>query len=154
MEAAEVFVRYWAGDEAWENMPTERKEITANGMRKVRQEFAGEIAGHLSGLNTRNEFAKITVPVGYFMGSATKSSVKRVAELLVPAFQNGTHEVINGLGHIGPVTHPAVFNEHVRRFLMRMPGRRFVDTDLAPNWTHNDRMARPLALPSTVPGSA
>lgn len=117
LKAAESFVRYWAGDRAWETMPQERREITASGMRKVRNEFAGEISAHKQGSHTKERLATITAPIGYFMGAATKASVRRVAEVLVPSLKNVHHEVLEGLGHMGPVTHPAVFNGAVQRFL-------------------------------------
>lgn len=117
MRAAEMFVRYWAGDKAWESMSTARRETTASGMRKVRSEFAAEIVGHKLGMCTKERLGTISVPVGYLMGSETKASVQRVAEVLVPSLKDVRHEILPGLGHMGPVTHADVFNEAVSGML-------------------------------------
>jgi pimeloyl-ACP methyl ester carboxylesterase len=117
LRAAELFVRYWAGECSWDAMSQERREITAAGMRKVRNEFAGEIAAHKQGSHTVEKLGTITAPIGYFMGAQTKASVRRVAEVLVPSLRNVRLEVLEGLGHMGPVTHPAIFNRAIQEFL-------------------------------------
>ncbi len=117
MDAAEHFVRYWAGDKAWEAMPSDRREITAQGMRKVRDEFAGEIQAHASGQASIDAYSGITLPMRYLTGSSTKAPVQRVAELLVPAIASAEHIDLEGLGHMGPVTHPQVVNHQISEFL-------------------------------------
>lgn len=113
MAAAEAFVRYWAGDPAWESMSEDRRQTTAYGMKKVRSEFAGEIACHEAGVHTVERLASITAPIGYLLGSGTKASARRVAEVIVPRLPNVHHYVMEGMGHMGPVTHPNVFNDKV-----------------------------------------
>lgn len=117
MEAAEVFVRYWAGDKAWETMPEDRRHFTALGMRKVRNEFASEIVCHEAGVHTTARLATIAAPIQYLVGSRTKASARRVAEVIVPRLQNVSHDVLEGMGHMGPVTNANTFNDRVRQYL-------------------------------------
>ena len=115
--AAENFVHYWAGPGIWDAMPADRKLITAQGMAKVRAEFLAEILGHDSGQSSLSAFSAITLPVLYLTGSETKAAVRRLAEVLAPAFVKACRVDLPGLGHMGPVTHPDIVNREVEAFL-------------------------------------
>ncbi|MEZ5653123.1 MAG: alpha/beta hydrolase [Burkholderiaceae bacterium] len=119
MAAAEAFIRYWTGDRGWESMPDDRRTITAGLMRKIRHEFSSEILAQERGIIGADRFAQISVPVGYYHGSATKASCKRLTEILAPALASAETTELEGLGHMGPVTHSAAFNAAVAAFLGR-----------------------------------
>ena len=61
----------------------------------------------------------LEIPVLYMLGSDTRPSARAVARLLTNALPNVELVEFPGLGHMGPVTHPAVVNDVLARFLER-----------------------------------
>jgi pimeloyl-ACP methyl ester carboxylesterase len=114
---AERFVRYWAGDRAWEAMPTERRRITAQAMPKVAAEFAAERRAARSDTRLLDLFARIDAPVLYLTGTRTKASARRVGQLLPAVWKNARVIELDGPGHMGPVTHPDLVNREIEAFL-------------------------------------
>jgi len=115
--AAEKFMRYWAGSEAWEAMPAERRRNTVRGMIKVRGEYLAEMRAHDSGEASLSALSRLALPVLYLIGAETKVAVRRSAELLAPALRNGRRVDLTGVGHMGPVTHPDAVNREIDAFL-------------------------------------
>lgn len=115
--AAENFVRYWAGNDVWDAMPTERRQLTARGMMKVRSEFLAEMHSCEADVTSLRALARITQPVLYMTGSATKPAVHRLAEILGPALATAERVELHGLTHMGPVAAPEIVNREVERFL-------------------------------------
>jgi pimeloyl-ACP methyl ester carboxylesterase len=114
---AERFVRYWAGDQAWDAMPPERRRLTAAAMPKVAAEFAAERRAGRSSTRLLDLFAGIDAPVLYLTGTRTKASARRVGELLPSVWENGKRVELDGPGHMGPVTHPELVNGEIEAFL-------------------------------------
>jgi len=61
--------------------------------------------------------ARIDVPVLLMTGSASPPSSLGVARLLAGALRGVQRVDFDGLGHMGPVTHPETVNEAIARFL-------------------------------------
>lgn len=67
-------------------------------------------------LDTVKAVQSLTVPILFIVGS--KDFRKHEKELLAAAPQ-GTLEVIEGAGHVAPLSHAEDFNKRVERFLLK-----------------------------------
>jgi pimeloyl-ACP methyl ester carboxylesterase len=113
--AAERFIDYWAGAGAWKRTPESRKPALAASARNVRR-WAHALFTEPAPLEA---FRSLDVPVLYMVGERTTASARAVARLLCAALPRVELLEFQGLGHMGPLTHPAAVNEAIRRFLER-----------------------------------
>jgi pimeloyl-ACP methyl ester carboxylesterase len=63
--------------------------------------------------------AELDVPVLLMVGSKSPRSSRAVAQRLADVLPQAQTVELEGLGHMGPVTHPAKVNEVMVRFLER-----------------------------------
>jgi pimeloyl-ACP methyl ester carboxylesterase len=115
--AAERFVDYWLGAGSFAGMPEPRRSALANSMRKVRAEW--HAAFHEPTLLTA--FSAVDVPTLFLTGSESPASSRHVAGLLCKVLPQVTVMELEGLGHMGPVTHPERVNEVIEGFLREVP---------------------------------
>jgi len=118
--AAECFIDFWSGAGTWASLPAGRREGVAARMDAVRQHFDALLAEPLSGL----DLARLPIPMLCLSGTRTVAATRRIAALLRDAAPRARHELLPGLGHMGPVTHAALVNARIRAFLddVRHPG--------------------------------
>ena len=64
-------------------------------------------------------FSGLDVPVLYMVGEDSPAPSRAVARLLTRVIPRVEVVEFAGLGHMGPVTHPEIVNEAIRRFLER-----------------------------------
>lgn len=114
--AAEQFVDYWLGPGSFSRIPEARRPALANSMRKVRAEWHG--AFHEPA--PLQAFADIDVPTLFLTGSESPSPAGQVAGLLCEVLPRVTVIEFEGLGHMGPVTHPERVNEAIGSFLRKL----------------------------------
>jgi pimeloyl-ACP methyl ester carboxylesterase len=107
------FVDYWMGTGAWASMPDARRRPVATAMRKVKSEWhaAFEEPAPL------RAFAALDVPTLCLVGSDSPASSRAVARLLAKTLPRVTEVEIDGVGHMGPVTHPDRINALIERHL-------------------------------------
>ena len=113
--AAQCFIDFWMGPGAWDQMPEARKapiEISINNVRG----WASGLFGEPTPLRA---FAELDVPVLYMIGKNSPASSVGVARLLTRALPRVDVVEFDGLGHMGPITHPEVVNEAISDFLER-----------------------------------
>jgi pimeloyl-ACP methyl ester carboxylesterase len=113
--AAECFIDFWMGAGAWERMPEPRKGPIASSVANVRG-WANALFGEPTPLRA---FAELDVPVLYMIGRNSPASSRGVARILTRALPRVEVVEFEGLGHMGPVTHPEVVNEAISEFLER-----------------------------------
>ena len=113
--AAECFIDFWMGTGSWARMPEARKGPIAGSIVNVRG-WAGALFGEPTPLEA---FASLDVPVLYMVGKDSPASSLGVARLLTSTLPRVEVIEFEGLGHMGPVTHPDVVNEAISRFLER-----------------------------------
>jgi pimeloyl-ACP methyl ester carboxylesterase len=113
--AARRFIDYWMGDGSWEQMPEQRKAPIAASIVNVGR------WGHalLTAPTPLEAFRSLQVPVLYMIGTSTPASARAVARILTGTLPNVEVVELEGLGHMGPVTHPQVVNPVITRFLRR-----------------------------------
>jgi len=66
---------------------------------------------------TLAELGALDVPVLYMVGERSPVSARSIARLLVPALPRARLVELQGVGHMGPITHPQVANPVIARFL-------------------------------------
>lgn len=111
--AARCFIDFWMGDGAWERTPEARKDPIRRSIADVRQ-WAAALLGEPAPLQA---FRGLDIPVLYMTGSNSPASSLGVARLLTRALPRVEVVAFEGLGHMGPVTHPEVVNAAIADFL-------------------------------------
>jgi pimeloyl-ACP methyl ester carboxylesterase len=114
--SAARFVDYWMGAGTWAGMPAPRCASVATAMRAVK----GEWHAIFTEPTPLSAFAALDVPVLYITGSRSPASGREVARLLTRTLPRVTTSEIEGVGHMGPVTHPERVNVLIERYLERI----------------------------------
>lgn len=113
--AAGHFIDYWMGAGSWERTPEARKPAIAASVVNVRR-WAHALFSEPTPLEA---FRSLDIPVLFMVGKESTASAHGVARLLTKALPRVEVLAFDGLGHMGPVTHPDVVNEPIARFLER-----------------------------------
>ncbi len=113
--AAKYFIDFWMGAGAWDRMPEERKRPIAVSVTNVRG-WANALFGEPTPLQA---FSSLGIPVLLMMGRDSPASSRGVARLLAGALPEVEVIDFEGIGHMGPITHPELVNAAISRFLER-----------------------------------
>lgn len=113
--AAECFIDYWMGRGAWARTPDARKGPIAESVRNV----GGWARALFTEPTPLAAFAALRIPVLYMMGTDSPASSRGVGRLLTGALPQVQVVEFEGLGHMGPITHPQIVNEAISRFVRR-----------------------------------
>ena len=111
--AAKCFIDFWMGEGTWAGTPDARKGpiaasvVNVRGWAKALMEEATPLAA----------FSRLDIPVFYMVGKDSPASSRGVARLLAPVLPRVELVEFEGLGHMGPVTHPDIVNQAISRFL-------------------------------------
>lgn len=105
--AACVFVDYWGGPGAWETTPKKIKDGIIRWMPKASLDFAALINEPVS----LGELAQFDVPTVLIRGAYAPAPTRVIAENLSAITGNSKLRVVDGAGHMGPLTHPVPVNE-------------------------------------------
>lgn len=111
--AAKRFIDYWSGPGAWDATPPARQQAFANSARQVGR-WGHALFNEATPLHA---FRALDMPVLYLMGRDTTAAARAVAQLLCGVLPNVRRIEIEGLGHMGPVTHPEAVNPLIASFL-------------------------------------
>jgi pimeloyl-ACP methyl ester carboxylesterase len=114
--AARIFIDFWMGDRAWERTPEPRRSSIAESVVNIGG-WAHALFGEPTSLHS---FAALDVPVLLLTGTESPASSLAVAKLLARVLPRLEAVDFEGLGHMGPVTHPELVNEAIGRFLERV----------------------------------
>lgn len=114
-EAAKHFIDYWMGPQSWDSTPDSRKPPILASIGNIRR------WGHA--LFTEpvalRAFEDLDIPVLYMIGKSSPQSSLGVARLLTAVLPRVEVIEFEGLGHMGPVTHPKLVNGAIADFLDR-----------------------------------
>jgi pimeloyl-ACP methyl ester carboxylesterase len=119
------FVDYWMGAGAWAAMPASRRDGLARAMGAVKAEWDAAF-GNPTPLSA---FAELDAPVLYLTGTESPASSRGVARLLAKTLPRVTVLEIEGVGHMGPVTHPDRINALVERHFDDIGVRSYIPTN-------------------------
>ena len=112
--AAEGFIDYWMGTGSWAAMPLARRGPVAESMRSVRQWTEAIFAQPW----TPAGLARLAMPVLLLGGERSPGSARDLLPLLVQALPQAALQLLPGLGHMAPVTHPDQVNPQIEAFLL------------------------------------
>jgi pimeloyl-ACP methyl ester carboxylesterase len=111
--AARHFIDFWMGAGTWDSTPEQRKGPIAASVANVRN-WGDALFNETTPLEA---FAALDIPVLYMVGECSPASSRSVARLLTQVLPRVQVIEFEGLGHMGPVTHPTVVNGVISRFL-------------------------------------
>ncbi|MDP1954872.1 MAG: alpha/beta hydrolase [Polaromonas sp.] len=113
--AAKHFIDYWMGPQGWDTTPDSKRGPIAASVVNVRR------WGHalFTEPTALHAFKALDIPVLYMVGKLTTQSALGVARLLTAVLPRVEVMAFNGLGHMGPVTHPELVNDAIAAFLDR-----------------------------------
>jgi pimeloyl-ACP methyl ester carboxylesterase len=100
-EAAALFVDYWSGTGAWDRLPAPRRRAIAERMHKVRSEFEALFAD----TEPARSYGKLKMPVRFIIGSTSPLPARLVAEVIVRHCAQAELVQLDGVGHMGPISH-------------------------------------------------
>jgi pimeloyl-ACP methyl ester carboxylesterase len=103
--AAAMFVDYWSGDGAWNAMSPARQGALAARMPKVQAEFEALFADRVP----MAAYSRLTMPVRLIRGDRSPLPARLVVGRLGGHLPNVDVVTMRGVGHMGPLTHPAEF---------------------------------------------
>lgn len=116
--AARLFVDFWSGAGAYAGLPPARQLSIAGRMRAVYRHF---FALTTEPLRSR-EIARLDAPKLILSGAATVPATRRIADLLRRGLRRDEHQVLDGMGHMGPITHAETVNLRIAWFLLARAG--------------------------------
>lgn len=111
--AARRFVEYWSGAEAWRYLSPGRQQAIAARMPSVLRHFDALFSEPLAAAQP----GRLAMPLLFLAGGRTVASARRLARLFRTTFPAARHEVLTGLGHMGPITDAAAVNPRIEAFL-------------------------------------
>ena len=113
--AARCFIDFWMGEGAFDRMPERVQAASAESVRNI-QGWKDALFDEPA---PTQAFAALDVPVLLMVGSKSPLSSRAVSRRLARVLPRAELVELEGLGHMGPVTHPGLVNERIRGFLER-----------------------------------
>ena len=113
--AAEYFIDYWMGVGAWHATPESRRGAIEAAIVNV-QGWGRALFAEPTPLKA---LGTLTMPVLLMVGKNSPASARAVIRLLSQTLPHLETLEFEGLGHMGPVTHPEVINPAIEEFLRR-----------------------------------
>jgi pimeloyl-ACP methyl ester carboxylesterase len=117
--AAQVFIDFWSGAGTWDALPAPRREAITSRTETLRHQFDALFGDLLSAA----DLAHLSMPLLLLFGTATVPVTRRIVQIVGAALPGARVEALPGMGHMGPLTHPAAFNRRVAAFLSSVPAR-------------------------------
>ncbi len=111
--AARCFIDFWMAPGSFDRMPERVQAATAESVRHI-QAWKNALFDEPTPLA---KFAELDVPVLLLVGSKSPLSSRAVAQKLAAVLPRAELTKVEGLGHMGPVTHPDAVNPLIARFL-------------------------------------
>lgn len=113
--AARSFIDFWMGPGSFDRMPERVQAASAESVRDI-QDWKDALFDEPT---SPAALAELDVPALLMVGSKSPRSSRAVAERLADVLPQAETVELEGLGHMGPVTHPDKVNEVLVRFLER-----------------------------------
>ncbi len=119
-EAAEIFIDFWMGLGTWRAKP--------EAQRATIEPSICNVAGWANALFTEatplSAFKALDIPVLLMQGSESPESGIAVANLLAQEMSQVNAIRLDGLGHMGPLTHPQIVNAEIEQFVRNLASQR------------------------------
>jgi len=108
-ESAAMFVDYWSGRGTWDKVPVPRRQMFADRMPKVAAEFDALFGDDMP----TEAYRQLSMPMRLIAGMRSPLTARKVVEQLAMRCRHARVVHLAGLGHMGPVTHPARVAAHL-----------------------------------------
>jgi len=111
--AAQRFIDFWMGKDAWQQMPESRRAPIAESVTNI-VAWGKALFDEPTPLSA---FSTLNIPVLFMLGKDSPASSRAVARVLIPRLPQVDVVEFEGVGHMGPITHPELINETIFGFL-------------------------------------
>ncbi|HWM42202.1 MAG TPA: alpha/beta fold hydrolase [Burkholderiales bacterium] len=111
--AARCFIDFWMGQGSFDRMPERVRAATADSVKDI-QGWKDALFDEPTPLKA---FAELDFPVLLMAGTKSPLSSRAVVRRLARVLPKVEVVELEGLGHMGPVTHPDVVNARIAAFL-------------------------------------
>ncbi|PIE13464.1 MAG: alpha/beta hydrolase [Rhodobacterales bacterium] len=118
--AAREFLREWGDGTPWDTMPPETRAFMADRIHLVEANDA-TVLHDTPGLLDKGLIETVTVPVLLIRGGDSSAFVEPVHNAIARRLPDARQAVIEGAGHMVPITHPVETATEIRSFLARVP---------------------------------
>ena len=115
MAAAEAFLTRWGLPGEWEAMPEVAKEVMASRMWLIPAQSDGIINEGPKRMKL-DAICNLNVPTLVMHGDKSPMIMEAITEVISGAIPNGQGDVLNGAGHMLPITHHAECADKLRVF--------------------------------------
>ncbi len=120
MEAARAFNRGWGDGTRWDQIPEQTRQYMADRIHFVGASSA--VVLHDSpGLLAPGQFERATMPILLMEGDQSDDMTDAVNSALARRLPHAKRVVLEGLGHMAPITHPKEVAAAIRDFLAQVP---------------------------------
>lgn len=114
--AGEYFIDYWVRPGTWRRMDEARRAAFCKGMCAASPEWYASFHETAA----LSAFAALDVPTLLLSGAASTTPARAITLLLSKVFPRANLLNLEGVGHMGPVTHPEAVNAAIEAFLLKM----------------------------------
>jgi pimeloyl-ACP methyl ester carboxylesterase len=111
--AAERFIDYWTGQGAWAATPAERRPKLIATVRTLREGWQATFLDRWSA----EALSALHIPCLLVTGTASTAAARRAVRLLGGLLPRVTLAELDGLPHMGPVTHPERVDPLIESFV-------------------------------------
>jgi pimeloyl-ACP methyl ester carboxylesterase len=111
------FVEYWSGPGAWAAIPAAKRDAMAARLAKVALDFHATL-NEPAGLD---DFRLMALPTLVLQGACSPLPTRRICERLAGALPESSFEIVEGAGHMLPLTHRDEVNRLVATHLASTP---------------------------------
>lgn len=112
--AAEVFIGVWGDGTPFSDLPEKQQAYLA---RTIWVVAAGRPALYEDSANLLARLEKVRCPVLLLEGDTSPAIIADIQAALAEGLPDASRVVIEGAGHMGPITHPKDFADAIRAFL-------------------------------------
>ena len=114
--ATQGFIDYWTGAGTWASLPEHRRPSLIQGAKANAKKWRESLGYPFS----EEEIRELRLPVLLLAGSNSTLAAGSVVARLQALLPQAEVVTLPGLGHLGPLTHPAVVNAEISSFLARL----------------------------------
>ncbi len=114
--AARAFTSRWGDGRAWDSLPEAQRAAMVQRIHLI-EAGAGAIYDDVAGLLSSGALTRIAVPVLLIEGGASPEYIAAINEGLARRIPGSRRAVIEGAGHMVPITHAALVAAEIRAFL-------------------------------------
>lgn len=108
-EAAALFIDYWSGPGAWQGLSAARRRAIEERMHKVRAEFEALFADTVPAA----AYSALKMPIQLITGRESPLPARKVVEILAGQLAQARVVRLDGVGHMGPISHASLVAPHL-----------------------------------------